>query len=54
MFGLWLCNKRREMTWTKLSAELKRRAPKLSFDVGFKHDCRKESAKRQRIFDTEQ
>ena len=53
MFGLWLCNERRGMTWTKLSTELKSRAPKLSFDVGFKHDRRKESAKRQRIFDTE-
>ena len=38
MFGLWLCNERRGITWTKLSTELKSRAPKLSFDVGFKHD----------------
>ena len=35
MFGLWLCSERRGMTWT---IELKRRALKLSFDVGFKRD----------------
>ena len=47
-----LCSDKQGKTWTEHGVELKKRAPKLAFDVTFKRDGLSESGKRQQILDT--